>query len=236
MFDVGRPLADVALVPLLPVSAAGAPGAALGGDARGPGPGSGDLRALGGWAGGSPRQAVLLRWGGLLSVLDLEQGSEVALAAEVEAFWLSDAITFRTDGDAPGVTLLTSPPPLASGSAVGEVGAAAPAPSEAAAATLDVEMPWWLYGPGGMQLVFPSSLASPSLAATLPLSHCDAGDIELEFDQVGKGQSRPRRGAGPAWVARPLMWGRQRPRLSGFSDAACAPPAPPTPPVPHTSS
>ena len=40
-----------------------------------------------------PKQCVLLRWGGLMSVLDLERGSELALSTEVECFWLSDVVS-----------------------------------------------------------------------------------------------------------------------------------------------
>ncbi len=50
---------------------------------------------------------------------------------------------------------------------------------------MDVEMPWWGYGPHGMQLWFPSSLASP--LSPHPQGGGDrsqhALDIELEFDQ-----------------------------------------------------
>lgn len=37
----------------------------------------------------APWQCVLLRWGGIMSVLDLERACETALSADVEAFWLS---------------------------------------------------------------------------------------------------------------------------------------------------
>lgn len=37
----------------------------------------------------APWQCVLLRWGGILSVLDLERACETALSTQVEAFWLS---------------------------------------------------------------------------------------------------------------------------------------------------
>ncbi len=233
MYDVGRQLSDVALVPLLPTEAAGR-------------------------ASASPRQCVLLRWGGLLSVLDLEQGCEVPLAQEVEAFWLSDALTCQAGGLAGsgelglGLGLVPGGQGGAEGAAGGEAGDAGAqrggaqgldlgglesgaegslvlggaagrgargtvdsplTPSAlrqqqqqqpsgvgvessgsgagrrgttegiaAAAATLDVEMPWWLYGPAGMQLCFPSSLGS--MAAQSYMSSKDGNDIELEFDQV----------------------------------------------------
>jgi hypothetical protein len=37
---------------------------------------------------GTPRHAVLLRWGGMLSVLDLSRGAELMLADEVSLQWL----------------------------------------------------------------------------------------------------------------------------------------------------
>lgn len=48
-------------------------------------------------------------------------------------------------------------------------------------------MPWWAYGPGGMQLWFPSSLATPLSPRTDMLAHVGAmaTDMELEFDQAG---------------------------------------------------
>jgi hypothetical protein len=39
----------------------------------------------------APEHCVLLRWGGQLSLLDLVKGSELLLAVDVEAFWLSAA-------------------------------------------------------------------------------------------------------------------------------------------------
>lgn len=124
---------------------------------------------------------VLLRWGGLLSVLDLERGSEVATSTEVEAFWLSDPLTCNADDTQPQDATAGPSGAAANGSAA----------AAAAAATLDVEMPWWLYGPAGMQLLFPSSL----LAAPAPLASAEGPgsgamapavhqDIELEFDQA----------------------------------------------------
>ena len=88
MLDMGSPLLDLALVALHPSSqqqqqpavamASAVPGSlgvdvSSGGDA-----GSGD-----GGGGTPPRECVLLRWGGLMSVLDLERGSEMALSADV---------------------------------------------------------------------------------------------------------------------------------------------------------
>ncbi|GLC73770.1 hypothetical protein PLESTF_001417100 [Pleodorina starrii] len=208
MFDVGRHLSDVALVPLSP-GAVGAAAAAAAAAAAGGGAVAASVAA--------PRQCVLLRWGGMLSVLDLEKGSELSLATEIEAFWLSDAITCQkgpfaggfvetwaagSAGWAPSAPSLAAAGPVPSGSAssgavdslaagesagpapsqsVGLLGGsgAAPQPSSSST-TLDVEMPWWLYGPAGMQLCFPSSLGT-SAASSMA---CKEGqDIELEFDQ-----------------------------------------------------
>ena len=98
MLDMGSPLLDLALVALHPSSqqqqqqqqqqlgseaaatAFAAPGS-LGIDVTG---GSGGDAGSGDGGGGTPpRECVLLRWGGLMSVLDLERGSEMALSADV---------------------------------------------------------------------------------------------------------------------------------------------------------
>ena len=51
-----------------------------------------------------------------------------------------------------------------------------------------MEMPWWAYGPSGMQLWFPSSLSAP-LSPRHDGQQCH--DMELEFDQevypIGRG-------------------------------------------------
>ncbi|GIL70747.1 hypothetical protein Vretifemale_1461 [Volvox reticuliferus] len=228
MFDVGRYLSDVALVPLSP----GAVGAAAAAAAAAAASGS-TVTAL---AAAAPRQCVLLRWGGMISVLDLEKGSELALATEIEAFWLSDAITCQTGPCAGGMGgaawtpnvgwsaglplgadsvaamgLVSGPTstsssfsakgnhvvvtghgdvPVMPDALAADAGLAGqirrPAegpgssPSTSLAATLDVEMPWWLYGPAGMQLCFPSSLGTP---AALSMAYKEGHDIELEFDQ-----------------------------------------------------
>lgn len=93
MFSVGRPLLGLAVVPPhAPLSAAAAPSAPTGGG----GGGGADAeaaalaRALARGAAG-PQHAVLLRWGGALSVLDLDRGSELLLSNEVGgggAAWL----------------------------------------------------------------------------------------------------------------------------------------------------
>ncbi|KAL6757945.1 hypothetical protein V8C86DRAFT_1595659 [Haematococcus lacustris] len=103
MLDVGKPLLQVALVPSLltrssPAApepgAASRPGQATStaqeGGAPAAGPGVSGAGAGGDGPGGpAPHQCVLLRWGGLLSVLDLERGAEVPLAADMECFWIS---------------------------------------------------------------------------------------------------------------------------------------------------
>lgn len=61
-------------------------------------------------------------------------------------------------------------------------------------AKADVERPWWAYGPGGMQLWFPSLLPGPGPGPGSSSSHSQPyqqqqqqqQDIELEFDQVGQ--------------------------------------------------
>ena len=58
-------------------------------------------------------------------------------------------------------------------------------------------MPWWAYGPQGMQLWFPSSLSAPLSPGPAPPGGTPGPqhkDIELEFDQVGGGQ--------PGWGGR----------------------------------
>jgi hypothetical protein len=76
----GRPLRAIALVP-------GAAAAAGGGGAS-----NGLSHSGAAGAGGRPRQCVLLRWGGLMSVLDMERGSELQLSRDVESFWLSETL------------------------------------------------------------------------------------------------------------------------------------------------
>ena len=95
MLDMGSPLLDLALVALHPSSqqqqqqqgsevaaataftAPGSLGVDVTGGSNGGDAGSGD------GGGTPPRECVLLRWGGLMSVLDLERGSEMALSADV---------------------------------------------------------------------------------------------------------------------------------------------------------
>ncbi|KXZ55895.1 hypothetical protein GPECTOR_2g1446 [Gonium pectorale] len=240
MVDVGRYLSDVALVPLMPIAASAVGGGGPTATASAPSSVSSSSAAAAAASSSSgagamvaaPKQCVLLRWGGLLSVLDLEKGSEVALATEVEAFWLSDALTCQATSSTPmggagawGAGPWPPAPPngvpasgatsgmgsessslaalgaeAASGLAAAAAAAggaeassssaaaagtsAASAPASTSAATLDVEMPWWLYGPAGMQLCFPSSLTAPQSPHSFIMAPYKEGhDIELEFDQ-----------------------------------------------------
>lgn len=60
-------------------------------------------------------------------------------------------------------------------------------------------MPWWGYGPQGMQLWFPSTLSSPLPPAPTPTLAAQKQrhkDIELEFDQVGEGRGEEGREGG----------------------------------------
>ena len=47
----------------------------------------------------------------------------------------------------------------------------------------DVEVPWWTYGAGGMQLWFPSSLEEPLSPTTRNSMAAHTPDPELEFDR-----------------------------------------------------
>lgn len=47
----------------------------------------------------------------------------------------------------------------------------------------DVEVPWWTYGAGGMQLWFPSSLEEPLSPTTRHSMTAQSTDPELEFDR-----------------------------------------------------
>lgn len=47
----------------------------------------------------------------------------------------------------------------------------------------EVEIPWWTYGPQGMQMWFPSSLAEPLSPSTREAMSTISTDPELEFDR-----------------------------------------------------
>ncbi len=108
IFNVGRPLQGLAIVPPQALDSSelvggAAAGATAGKRASGASGGDAATVALAkaaarGAAG--PRQAVLLRWGGALSVLDLDSGSELQLANEVECFWLSGRLPVGPGGAA----------------------------------------------------------------------------------------------------------------------------------------
>ncbi|KAG1677057.1 hypothetical protein FOA52_001227 [Chlamydomonas sp. UWO 241] len=214
MLDVGKPLLNMALV--VPTGrATTGPWGSAGGCGRGHG-GAGDGLGAGGRGGAGaggpsvdasgsssaalpvpppvPRQAVLLRCGGLLSVLDLERGSEMTLSSEVECFWLSDNLPSGAQqrssnaggGSGQGTfSAASGGSSAARGGAAGalefQLGIAGSTPLDTE--SVDVEMPWWGYGPAGMQLWFPSSLSTP-LTPQAGLSGSGINlDIELEFDQ-----------------------------------------------------
>ncbi len=65
------------------VGADGSRGQGRASSSRREGAGEADEHGMRGKGRRRPRQCVLLRWGGLMSVLDLEQGSELALSSEV---------------------------------------------------------------------------------------------------------------------------------------------------------
>lgn len=46
-----------------------------------------------------------------------------------------------------------------------------------------MEVPWWTYGAGGMQLWFPSSLEEPLSPTTRHSMTAQSTDPELEFDR-----------------------------------------------------
>ncbi|KAF8071370.1 R06F6.8 [Scenedesmus sp. PABB004] len=93
LFNVGRPVAGVALVP---AAAAEMAKRVLPDGTLRP-PSACGLPAPGRHA-PSPCHAVLLRWGGLMSVLDLTRGRELVLADEVDTFWLSDTLPVAPGG------------------------------------------------------------------------------------------------------------------------------------------
>ena len=92
--------------------------------------------------------------------------------AQVESFWLSDNLPSGA---------------VASASSAAPAGAVSGSGLSAETGTGvggDVEMPWWAYGPRGMQLWFPSSLSDPLTPRQYGGQYgAQAHDIELEFDQ-----------------------------------------------------
>ncbi|KAK9828450.1 hypothetical protein WJX72_000056 [[Myrmecia] bisecta] len=108
----------------------------------------------------APRHCVLLRAGGIMSVLDMEQGSE----SDTEADDGGGAGAHGSSGAAWHGNVNGNTPGTSSG------------PTE-------VEIPWWTYGARGMQLWFPSSLAGPLSAETRDSMTMRGTDPELEFDR-----------------------------------------------------
>eukprot|EP00210_Caulerpa_lentillifera_P000400 g390.t1 len=122
----------------------------------------------------APDQCVLLRWGGIMTLLDLGRGVEQVLANEIECFWLSDVARIQETPE-PSLTLASSL----------SVDMMTPSSQRKQIVSL-VEMPWWAYGARGMELWFPSSLAeplSPRAAPSRDQMLIGQLDPELEFDR-----------------------------------------------------
>lgn len=190
----------------------------------------------------TPRHCVLLRAGGLMSLLDMDKGSETPLAEDIECFWLAgpspwaqqQSATFASrlqsaqgaqlSRQQSGASMTTSQSLRTSYS--GEVSAQwtpqldpaarqqpgtstsgrndshrMPVPqlekrhgsqvslddsvtdAASSAGQAEVEIPWWTYGPQGMQMWFPSSLAEPLSPSTREAMSTISTDPELEFDR-----------------------------------------------------
>ena len=99
-----------------------------------------------------PTHCLLLWEGGRLCELRLSDGVSRRVASDVESVWLSDG------GLLPRVR-------VRAGGATGVLPVAAG------------DMPWWLYGPGGMQVYFPAQGTEGDKGAPA------APDAELEFDR-----------------------------------------------------
>ena len=63
-----------------------------------------------------PWRCVVLRCGGLMSVLDLMQGTEITLSADIECFWLSDTLSVRSGGSSHNASAAASGGPSRSSS------------------------------------------------------------------------------------------------------------------------
>jgi hypothetical protein len=63
-----------------------------------------------------PGRCVVLRCGGLMSVLDLTQGTEITLSADIECFWLSDTLSVRGGGGSHNASAAASGGPSRSSS------------------------------------------------------------------------------------------------------------------------
>lgn len=195
IFNVERSLLDVALVPMTPSLKVAASEATVQGQANGK-----DATAAS--DGPTPRQCVLLRQGGHMSVLDMEKGSEVVLSTDVECFWLSDNLKVesslgysRPPSSTPSrntsrgnlLSAANSRNDLEGMEGLSELSERVESPS--GEDDTSIEMPWWAYGPGGMQLWFPSALKGSMstriqrrLSETLTPSTTGT-DMELEFDR-----------------------------------------------------
>lgn len=136
--------------------------AAAGTATRGSSTKDGKTNSSGRQATSSPQRCVLLRWGGLMSVLDLAKGSEMALSADVECFWLSDTLAVKASG---------------SGSASG-AGSRSHSRSSSAQG---VEL---LPGGGGA-----SSFSSPGLQRQLESALRDLSQVSLAGSQAVQGEA-----------------------------------------------
>ena len=179
------------------------------------------------WRARAPTHCVLLRWGGLLSLLDLDTGTETQLFevrmtrcdsiyvgvvtlhmchsfAHVRVCSLRKALVATCAHRLQGVEAAwlsawphaPASPPASAALPLPEAAAIARAPSSTAAASTGavtstggvatVEMPWWIYTPSGMHLVFPSTLrdrGGGALPGPRKFANTDDPEQELQFDR-----------------------------------------------------
>ncbi|GMH38535.1 hypothetical protein BSKO_06419 [Bryopsis sp. KO-2023] len=131
----------------------------------------------------TPEKCVVLRWGGVTTILDLEEGKETLLTNDVECFWLSDPA--RLESHKSATTSGASAEPDSPDSPQGR-GFNRQMSNPSSRDSDTVEMPWWAYGSRGMELWFPSSLfepLSPKRLQSLDNLAYGALDPELEFDR-----------------------------------------------------
>jgi hypothetical protein len=164
-----------------------------------------------------PLSAVVLRADGELSLLDLKLGSERAVAADVDEFWLP--MHGITHGDAA----------RGGEEEEGPVGV----PPAALAPPGSNDAPWWVYGHGGMRLIQPDDVQSGAGGGDGDEDDDDdddvavlseASDPELVFDR----ESYPL-GLAPGPGA--VVWLTQRLAAAGGGDLPCFEAAPKSQPV-----
>ena len=103
----------------------------------------------------------------------------LSIILKVEGFWLSDNLPGQaseptvstTASNGSTLSRLTGQGRSSGGGDGGDGGTSS---------SSQVEMPWWAYGPRGVQLWFPSALSDPLSPRQLGAQQ---HDIELEFDQ-----------------------------------------------------